>query len=239
MAIAGDNAADLGNAGGSGGISTNFTVGAGSSRLLLVPIAGDSVGGGSDDITSVKFNGVDMSLLTKITNASGQDRMLYWYGLLSPTVGTHLVDIVCASAHQLYALGRSYTGVKQSGLPDAFISNVEADPNDLTLTTAITTAADNCWLVTAEGGYDGSAHALPGSGATLVTFDGVDGALNLFDSNGPVTPAGSHSMTTNRTSNPFNLAITHLMISIAPDVVGSAPFPPFARRSGQARALRM
>lgn len=223
MAIAEVSSADLGTNGGSGPLTTAFTVGAGSLGFLVIDVAGDTVGG-ADDVTAT-YNGTNAPLLAKYTNPTGGDRMLYKFGQYAPTSGSHNVVVTPAGSHAVYASCTFYTGVKQSGQPDNTTTNVEASPASLTLTTAITPVADNCWPVLAEGCYDGGpgvGHPGAGTGSTLRARDAVDGALGMFDGNAPIHPAAAYSMTTTRVSNPFNLAIAHLLITLAPDTGGGA-----------------
>ena len=80
-----DNAADGGNNGGSTtSLTYSYTVGTNSNRLLLVNLMGDvSV----DDISSVTYAGVPMTLVNKVQTPS--DRWHYLYYLLSPSSGTN------------------------------------------------------------------------------------------------------------------------------------------------------
>jgi hypothetical protein len=220
MAIAFDAATDLGNNGGIGALTANHTMGAGSSGLILACYNGDNFGG-ADDITSDTFNSVALSLLKKITAATGGDRLSYIDGLLAPASGTHAVSITPGSAHLVQSGAVSYTGVKQSGLPDASTTNFSAQ-GATSLTTSITTTVANCWVVLLEGCYDNGNAPAAGTGATRRVFDATNGGWGIFDSGGPVVSPGSYSMTTTRSTNPFNLAIVHVLVSIAPDTGGAA-----------------
>lgn len=190
-------------------------------RFLVVGFNGDSVGG-ADDITGVTYNGVAMTLGVKKINATSGDRMLYLYYLIGPASGANTVTISCSSSHNLSGGSVSYTGVKQSAQPDATITNFSGS-TATTLTTAIVTSANNSWAVLLEGGYDNNNPPTAGAGLTIRKSDGTFGAWGLFDSNSDITPAGSYSMTTNRGTNPFNLAITHVALSMSPDTGGVTP----------------
>jgi hypothetical protein len=219
MSIAFDAAVSGGDNGGSGPLTFNHTC-TGANGLILTGFNGDNIGG-ADDITSVLFNSVTQALLAKITAATLGDRITYLNGLLAPTTGTHAVAISCTAGHLLQGGASSYTGVKQSGLPDASLTNFSA-PGATSLTTTITTTVANCWVVLVENCYSSGTPPAAGTGATRRAFDATNGGWGIFDSGGPVVSPGSYSITTTRPSNPFGLAILHVVVSIAPDT-GAAP----------------
>lgn len=223
MAIAFDAAVDgLSNTGTSHTWNHTCT---GSLLILWVGFNGDNIGS-FDDITSVTYNGVAMTLANKQVNpASGGDRNTYLYYLLGPATGSHAVVINCTNSHLLQGGSASYTGVKQSGQPDATAVNAETVSSNKTLTTTLTTSADNCWTVVVEGCYDGGPGAgSPGAGAgtTKRAVDATNGGWGIFDSNAVVHPAGSASLTTTRSADPFGLEILHVMASFQPDTGGGA-----------------
>src|SRR5689334_24706788 len=115
MAIAFDSAIDGGYNGGSGALTFSFTMGAGSNGFLLIPVAGDSVGG-ADDL-SATYNGVAAPLLAKYTTNTGGDRMLYLFRQYAPASGAHNVVVTPSGSHAVYAGAYSLTGVLQSGQP--------------------------------------------------------------------------------------------------------------------------
>lgn len=229
MAIAFVNAADGGNNGGStSSLTFPYTVGSGSNRLLVVPFAGDS-GSGADNITSVAYGGVAMTLAKKSVVTS-QDRFVYLYYLLNPASGANNVVITAGTNHFILAGAADYTGVKQSAQPDATTTQVSG-ASASTLTTSLTTILDNCWAVLVEQGFNSSALPTAGTGLTRRTADAAFGTYGLFDSNGAITPAGAYAMTTNRTT--ASLRITHAVASFAPDTGGApagGPFPFFTSR---------
>jgi hypothetical protein len=221
MAIAFDAATDGGKVNPATSLTFSHTC-TGSLGLLVVGFSGDNFGG-ADDVSSVTYNSVAMTLAQKITSATGGDRITYIYYLLGPATGAHNVVITCSSSHLIQGGAVSYTGVKASGQPDATTTNFSSTVAT-TLTTSLTTANDNSWCVLIHGGYDGGSAPTAGAGTTRRTFDGTDGGWGLFDSNGPVTPAGSKSLISNYGSgtNPFGLAIVHVMVSFQPDTGGAA-----------------
>lgn len=179
----------------------------GSDRILNVYVYA-----GSDVVTGVTYNGVSMTFVSKVNSlgaAAGQ--RLYHYILIAPATGSN--NIVVSSSANLggYISGVSYTGAKQTGQPDA--SNTQAVSSNTTLTTSVTTIADNCWLV-GYSYHNGTVVA----GANTTLRGGSVNVLQTMDSGGDKTPAGSHGLTTTRSPADF---ISHVMASISPAVTVS------------------
>jgi hypothetical protein len=228
MAIAFDTAVDGGNNGGAGSLTFSLTMGAGANGLILAACCGDNVGG-VDDVTAT-YNGVSLSLIQKFSGV-GADRIEYVFGGLGPASGAHNVIFAQSGSHLIQGGAASYTGVLQSGLPDAVTTHVSTTAAT-SLATSLSSVADNCWMFLLHGGYDGGSAPTAGTGSTRRTFDAANGGYALFDSNGVIHPAGSYSMTSNYGSgtNPFGLAIAHIMLSIAPFVAaGGVTYPQLER----------
>lgn len=198
MAIAFDAATTPVNNSNSTSLTFSHTC-TGSNRALFVATGLHT----SDVVTGVTYGGVAMTLMGKVTNG----RWVYIYGLLNPASGANDVVVTCSSAADfLGATAMSYTGVLQSGLPDAVNTFTG---NSTTITTSLTSVADNCWFLVA---------GRMGPNATASTNTTYRGNMNdtwevVGDSNGPKTPAGSFSMTsTSSSANPWNV----VMLSVAP-----------------------
>lgn len=164
-----------------------FNVSSGTDRYLVVGFVGD-VSAGADDVSSVTYNGVAMTLLCKTTNPSG-GRWNYLYGLANPASGNNNVVITFSSTHWIICGAAEYTGVQGVDVTNTNSTAVS------TLTTTSTTTANNTWGIIFAGCGGGAATLDAGSGCTKRTTSSM-GYWALFDSNGAVTPAGSHSMTT-------------------------------------------
>lgn len=157
------------------------------------------------DITGVTYNGVAMTSLGTYTYGLRGGQL--WY-LLNPASGANTVSISHTGAVFTIGVAASYTGVKQSGQPDAAI-NTQTTASGTSLTATVTVTATGSWLVT---GTITEGNALTaGTGATL-RITGSNVAVALFDSNGsPGT--GSQSMTINESpANQFAIG----MVSFAP-----------------------
>jgi len=185
---------------------------AGSNRLLLSSIFGDS----ADVITGATYNGLAMTLVDKLFDGASS-RFHYCFALLAPATGTHNIVVSASTSIIMGASSASYTGVLQSGQPEAFAHN--SNPSTASLATIVTTLTDNAWTVYcahAEGG-----HPAAGANSTFRGDDGFGGVgiSAIMDSNGPISPAAAHSMTFTATSGPC----IGIIVSIAP--LGAALSP--------------
>lgn len=161
----------------------------GSDRILLVGVYTSSV----DNVGSVTYNGVSCTFINRVTVTGTQD--IYLYYLIAPATGSNNIVVTAAVGNLLgYAAATSYTGVKQSGQPDASATNQSASTTSLT--TSVTTVADNCWLV----GFGYGQTSTAGSG-TVFRSEPVNDVLFMMDSNGAKTPAGSYGLTFTQSTN--------------------------------------
>lgn len=145
---------------------------------------------GAFAISSVKYNGVSMTQLATHA-ADGANGNIYLYGLLNPTTGSALpILITYAGSMQIFASSASYTGVSQSGLPDAVGTNSQTGT---AITESLTTVANNCWMVMMS--RTPSKTPVAGTGTFLRVSNAASAdAATIFDSNGPETPPGVHSL---------------------------------------------
>jgi hypothetical protein len=211
MAIAFDSAQDGTElAGGtSGTLSFNNVAG----NLVVAAVYADN---SFDNVTGCTWNGSAMTKLATLTNAqSSNGRYSYFFYILSAATGTHNIVCSASSADAFGITAASYSGVSNTGQPDASTTN--SSSAQANLTTSVTTVADNSWTILAEFAYDGGSTPTAGAGSTRRAVNSSFGTTGLFDSNGPITPAGSTSMNTERT---FTVSIGHIMASFKPDVGG-------------------
>ncbi len=161
----------------------------GSDRLLVIGIYSTN----SNDVASVTYNSVACTFINRVVVTGGQE--IYLYYLLNPATGANNVVVTATSGNlQGYGAATSYTGVKQSAQPDASATNQSASTTSLT--TSVTTTADNCWLVGFAYGQTASA----GTG-TIFRSEPVNDVLFMMDSNGATTPAGSDSLIFTQAAN--------------------------------------
>lgn len=163
----------------------SFTTSSGSNRMLIVTFTGETKSL-ADDITGVTYNGVSMTLGVKQEPSQSGDRWSYIYYLKDPASGAHNVVISRSTAGYMISNVAEYTGV------NTVESNVTNTCGCSNLTTNFTTVADNCWIVT---GITSPGTAITGYSGITKRQSSTD-YNSLFDSNGPLTPAGAKSYST-------------------------------------------
>ena len=182
----------------------------GSNLILFASVRTDT---SVDDVTGVTYNAVSMTFVQKVKTTNG--RWMYVYMLVAPATGTNNVVVSCTASHYIASQAISYTGAKQSAQPDYSTTDTQDGTGAQSYTKAITTVADNCWVVTFPSGVTGAVTSVTNGtyreGDTLGTY--------IYDSNGPKTPAGSYSMTVNVQDGNYSTT----MLSIAPYVVAAGP----------------
>lgn len=177
----------------------------GDNRYLEVCVIGDT---DVDDILSVTYNAVPLTFIGKIT-AGFISRAIYKYYLINPTIGLNTVIITANSLHRLFGLAVSYKNCRQTD---------QANPSDddaiaaASITGTITTPVDNCWLSAfCYHNYTGS--PLTGGLNTVSRISSDFDIGTVFNSDGPITPAGLASLIADD-AGPNNLAI--IINAIAP-----------------------
>lgn len=168
------------------------------SNLLL--IAG--IWGSTDYVTTVTYNSVGMTRLQDFIHPTVGDYHMSLFYLIAPSTGAN--NIVATGTGSFVIIGASYTGCAQSGQPDALTTNSNVAASSIT--TNITTIANNCWIITM---FDGTASG-PSSG-TNYTQRQVTGDNALGDTNAAVS-AGANSTTVNIAAG----ANATIVASIAP-----------------------
>jgi len=180
----------------------------GSNRVLVVTAACQK----ETSVTGITYNGVAMTLVNSYLTSTYNK--LYSYILVAPATGTHDIVLTVANGGKFRGLiAASYTGAAQSGQPDA--NNTNHTPSATSLTTSVTTVADNSWLIL--GGFNENYDIAAGTDTTV--RETLFGNFKLFDSNGAKSPPGSYSLQT--TVSPAD-EIIHVMLSIAPYVAPAA-----------------
>ncbi len=175
------------------------------SNLCLIVAVYDRSG---DTTTGVTYNGVAMSQLKKATVPT-QGFEVYLYGLINPATGAHNVVISrSGSTSTITGLSVSYTGVKQSGLPDASASGTATTQ---TITTSLTTVAGNTVALTATATPNGGG-ITASTGATELNHSGA--FMLARSTTFPIVSPGSYSMTIDGGSGSNQDA--QVMISLAP-----------------------
>lgn len=180
----------------------------GSDRVLIVNAVVEQ---GADDITDISYNGVPM---TRVDFGNQGGFTVYMYILVAPALGTNNVVVTLNTNIFVAANAISYTGCAQTGQPDNFTKQLTN--SNTTQTTSLVTVVDNCWTVLSSCGY-----TLPPVAGTGSTSRGLNNnAMNYYDSNAAITPAGSYSMTL---THVITDAFFSMMVSLAPVPTGPAP----------------
>lgn len=119
------------------------------------------------------------------------NRYIHLFYLVGPTTGSNNVVITADQTQYIAGNALSYTGAKQTGQPDNQ-GTATASVGVTTITKAITTVADNSWLM-AFGRID-SGTILVGAATTSRVSAETNGAM-FADGNAAITPAGSSALT--------------------------------------------
>lgn len=205
MAIALDTSTNGGTNSGIGALNYNHTV-TGSNTVLLVGVYDSS----SDGITGATYNSVAMTQLVKVAVGSGE---VYIYGLLNPTTGTNQVHITQIAVDTIYAASTSFTGVKQSGLPDATASSTGTGNRS----TSITTIAANTVAFAASASIGAAMVASTGLTTLLTNVQ-----LTSYDSSTfPIVAPGAYTIAATVSSTPSTGLIA---VSLAPSVAPLSGF---------------
>lgn len=175
----------------------------GDNRILMVFVYGHT----EDVTTGVTYNGDALTLINKVMD---NYRWLYLYYLVAPDTGTHNIVVTNSTGSGILGMAASYTDVNQTSPIDN--SAIGDNATGASLTTNITTTADNAWLV--GGGTAAYGGIAAGANTTLRRTNGVNTGSALFDSNGAKTPAGSYSLII--TASGGNLGNSMVMASLSP-----------------------
>lgn len=179
-------------------------------------------------VTAMKYNTVAG---TKVTGASAVDGTngitVDNYYLLAPATGSNQVSITWTTGSSVNLIGGaiSFSGVQQSGVPDASgtASGAVGAGNSNQPSKAITTVADNCFGIACVGVNDNSALT---QGASQTKSWEVDESGSPFHTGagsyrGPQHPAGSMTMNFTGAVNGDNWVIG--VYSIAPAAAATSP----------------
>ena len=189
----------------------SFTT-SGTNRGLVVGVGLQKTGGVTDVLTGITYGGTAMTYIDKYQVSSvGYD---YFYYLANPATGANNVVISLSSAvTYIFSCCASYAGVSQTGMLDN--SSRDQTASGSSLTTSVTSVADNCWNVLYV--FAARSDITAGTGSTNRATDA--NASNIMDSNSAKTPEGSYSMSASWSSS----AAVQFQASIAPYVAASGP----------------
>lgn len=181
----------------------------GSDRMLFVATANNT----GANITGVTYNGVAMTQISTINN-SAPSKMYFWY-LIAPASGSNNVVVTASGTCSIIAKSVSYTGVKQSGQPDATVTNWPTTTTSWS--QSVTTVADNCWIVMSWMWKNGSTVTAGANTFIRSSIEVLLAWLFLADTNALQTPAWSKTLNVTSASQEF----TGIMASFSPSVTST------------------
>lgn len=183
MAIAVDS-----TSGGEVTLGTTLSVShtcAGSNLVLVVATECNGV-----FLQNLTYDGVSMSKITEEDAPSGTEM---WY-LVNPSTGTNDIVATLASSGYIKICAASYTGASQTGVPDNDGKVAYPGSNGTTQSISITPVADECWVIGCAF-VNALLDTTAGAGTTIRNSQkNPSGGLGLGDSNGPISPAASHTL---------------------------------------------
>lgn len=197
--------------------STQHTA-SGSNRIVIIGAQGDWASAGL--LTGITYGGVAMTKIVEGIAWTGGNYLSLWY-LIAPATGAQSIIFTWTGGDKRVSfVCASYTGVKQSGQPDTSTNNNQESGSSLT--TTLTSVADNCWTVLhlLPGDFDSSS----GGAGTTMRQNSAGGRGGYADSNGAITPAGSTSLIVNYGGS---TRVGHVMASLSPAPVSNSNFLAF------------
>lgn len=156
----------------------------GSHLMLVVAINQRTTAGNL--VSGVTYNGIKLNQAVAINN--GTRRADLWY-LANPPTGSHSIAVTLSAAPTTsVAEAISLTGVSRL---DAVNS---ASGTSTTPSVAVTTIADNCWVIDAMEAGATTVPSAGGSQANVTSVDQTNSFWGSISTQGPKTPAGSVTM---------------------------------------------
>ena len=186
MAIAYDNSTYF-KVGSATSITQAHTV-VGSDRILFVYVYWNN----SRTITHVKYNGVTMTAVGTENDNGGGERSNLFY-LIAPATGENDVVVTLSGSSGIEGVASSYTGALQTAPIDVVRYEAAGLNTGTTYAEALTTVADNTWVIWGTRDYSGGTVSAGANTALRAWNPSIFGAI-LADSNAVVTPAGSRTL---------------------------------------------
>jgi YD repeat-containing protein len=183
--IAYDNSGLGGNGTPASSLTFSYTTNSNTNGLIIVSVeeATTSPSCTSDKVTGVTNNGTSLTDLGYYAKDSQGLALKTYYGF-APATSTHNIVVSASASCIRYAVAATYTGVKQSGMPDASGSGNPLNSSGLvSLLQATTSTNYNAWAVLI-GAPSTAGTATAGAGTTIRQQQ--SGEIYYADSNGPV-----------------------------------------------------
>jgi hypothetical protein len=167
-AITFDNASSASNSTPGTTLSWSHTIGSGSNRMLIIGVCGLDTSTSDLVISSVKYNGVNMSFVsgssvTLTTSTSRKTELYYLLNSNLPSAGTYTVTVTYSGDVNNRSAGAiSLTGVAQTAR-EAVATNSQSAT---TISTNITTLTNGAWVVDIVGSGSAGSFTTTTSGMT-------------------------------------------------------------------------
>lgn len=209
MAIAFDTSTYLGITNPWTNLTASHTC-TGTDRILFVWFFTNS----TDDVTSVTYGWVSMTRIWWVQ--CPWDRWTYLYYLLNPSSGANNVSITTSTWWWAISwIASSYTGAKQSWVPDA--SQTNSLSWNTSITNTVTTIANNCWTIWV---WHPNAWITVTAGAWNTLRQNQATGISMWDSNWPLWVGSTTLWVSNASSRNW----AWVMASFAPSTVPSSNF---------------
>lgn len=188
----------------------------GSNLILFVFPTSNAV---AQDITGITYNTVAMTQLS--VSPKGYNTLatpinfIQGFYLINPSTGANNIVATRSNGATKFSLGAaSYTGVSQTGFPDAIVASGE-DPTATDCISTLTVGTTNAWTVLGTASQRTTTAGV-GSSANLADDGTLDGGY-IYDSNSALG-TGSYTMhlTINGGVASAGNATGTIMVSIAP-----------------------
>lgn len=174
--------------------------------LILIVGVDDVQAAGNDNVTGVTYVGVAMTKIATQTHAGDTEAgtKTLWY-LVAPATGSNTVSIATVNTPTIRAAAVSYTGCKQTGIPD---NQTKSDSTSTTTSyaLALTPVATDCWM--AMWMSDNSSTPAAGANTFARKVSGAGSGWGFFDSNGIVSGATTLTATFTSSTDQNGIAIT-------------------------------
>lgn len=171
----------------SGSTTTPYTMGTGLGGILIITT--------SFSVTAIDYGGQSMSqdIHFEPSIHDGNQQQENVYILQNPPTGSNTITLTAGGNGTIGII--SYTGVDSIETYNTYFSNNGTNNTQvLSLQGSVTSTADNCWSVMFCRGGNNFPNTFSGARATAVFIFG-DGAVGIYDSNGPISPAGNSTLT--------------------------------------------
>lgn len=163
----------------------------GNSRILFV--MGSDKANSTTVVTGITYNGTALTQINSLVgNANLNDRAISLWYLVNPSSGANNVIVSASESVSLRFSAISYSGVRMINQPDG--SDTSTGDTVGSISTDITTTADNCWMLMFGKDQAGTNTYTSSTGDTMRLATDAGGHF-VVDTNSEISPAGSNTMT--------------------------------------------